>query len=320
MAATYPVTGDYDTTPSYSGTFIPTYWSGKLNAKFYASSTFSDVCNTDWEGEVSQKGDKVIITQAPSITINDYTAGSTLNSEVPTPSIIEMAVDQGKYFNVAVNDVLGYQADKDLMNMFTDDASEQLKVAIDSDCWFATFNGGASANKGSSAGLISGSYDLGTDTAPIALDGTNILEKVLSLASVLDEQNVPESDRWLVMSPADRQILLQSNIAQAYITGDSTSPMRNGKLGMLDRFTLYVSNLLPKANIDEDWDGTANTGTAKRHAVVAGHKSALTFASQIVKTETLRNPSDFGELVRGLNVYGRTVAKPEALALLTAAG
>ena len=48
---------------------------------------------------------------------------------------------------------------------------------------------------------------------------------------------------------------------------------------------------------------------------MAGHKSAITFASQITKVESLQNPNDFGTLVRGLNVYGYEVIKPEALAL-----
>ena len=44
--------------------------------------------------------------------------------------------------------------------------------------------------------------------------------------------------------------------------------------------------------------------------------TAIAFASQMAKTETLRNPTDFGDLVRGLNVFGHKVVKPEALALL----
>ena len=43
--------------------------------------------------------------------------------------------------------------------------------------------------------------------------------------------------------------------------------------------------------------------------------SAITFASQIAKVESLPNPNDFGTLVRGLNVYGYKVVKPEALAM-----
>ena len=102
--------------------------------------------------------------------------------------------------------------------------------------------------------------------------------------------------------------------------------VRNGKIGMIDRFTVYVSNLVPRGAVNKTWmnpnTGTDATGTgnAKRHAIMAGHKSAITFASQIAKVESLQNPNDFGTLVRGLNVYGTQVAQPKGLALLVAAG
>jgi hypothetical protein len=47
--------------------------------------------------------------------------------------------------------------------------------------------------------------------------------------------------------------------------------------------------------------------------MVAGTKAACSFASQISKTEQLRNQTDFGDKVRGLAVYGRKVLKNEAL-------
>jgi hypothetical protein len=123
--------------------------------------------------------------------------------------------------------------------------------------------------------------------------------------------------------------LFQSELAKAYSTGDDTSIVRNGRIGKIDRFDVYVSNNLPKgaAGTATPWvsgDGSENsvttTGTvAKRKAIIAGHKSALTFASQITKMETVRNPNDFGDFIRSLNVFGYKCVKPEAMALLIAA-
>lgn len=322
-AATFPISAasDFDISPAfYSGEFIPALWSGMLNAKFFAASTFAAVANTNWQGEISGMGDKVIIQNPPSISINDYEVGMTLNYEVPAPDSIELTIDQGKYFGFKLNDVLAHQANYDLMNMFSDDAGQQLKVQIDTNCWMGTFDQAAAANQGAAAGVITGAYNLGTDLAPITLAADNILSTILAMASVLDEQNVPEDGRFLVITPRERYLLMQSSLAQAYYTGDSASPLRNGKLGMIDRFQLYVSNLLPTANANEDWAGGADAGTAARHAVIAGHSSALTFANQVNKTENLRNPTDFGDVVRGLSVFGRKCVKPEALVLLVAAG
>lgn len=326
MAAVYPVTGSgaFDTNPSYSGAFIPTLWSGKLLAKFYQNTILSEVCNTDYEGELQNQGDTVRIRTAPSISISDYTVGQTLSYEVPTPIFQDMQINKGKYFGVQVNDVLAYQSDMDLMNMFTEDAAKQLKIAIENEVFFNSFvtEGPDSDNEGATAGEISASYNLGTDTAPIdQATPANVLNAILRMSSVLDEQNVPEDGRWLIMSPFDRHLLMQSNIAQANFMGDASSTIRTGKIGTLDRFTVYVSNLLPKgaaakalvAGLSATSGGAALTNAKARRTMIAGTNHATSFAMTINKTEPLRNQTDFGDIVRGLAVYGRKVIKPEAL-------
>lgn len=317
-AATFPVQAPFNTTPSYSGTFIPTLWSAKLNQKFYAATTFGDVANTNWQGDIGGMGDSVVINNIPTITVSAYTVGQTLAYQAPTPNTIELNIDTGRYFGVNISDVLEYQSKPNLMSMFGDDAAMQLKISIDRDCWAMTFNQAAAANMGATAGALTGAYNLGVDTAPVVLSPSNILSVITSMSAVLDEQNVPETDRWLVLTPYERQLLMQSNLAQAQFMGDSTSILRNGKIGTIDRFTVYISNLLPtgaagQSYTDSFGNSTAQAGALRRHAIMAGHKSALSFASQVTKVENLRNPNDFGDLVRGLNVYGKHVTKPESL-------
>lgn len=329
MAAIFPVNAPFNTNPSYSGTFIPAVWSAKLNAKFYKASIYGEIANTDWQGELASMGDKVYINTAPTISVSPYSAGTNLSYQVPTPEMQELVIDKGFYFAFQINDVLEYQAKPNLMDMFATDAAEQMRIKIDSTVIYNTFTNAAAANKGLTAGVQSGAFNLGTDAAPVVLTKDNVVQKVLELASVLDEQNAPESDRYLVIDPATRALLFQSDLAKAYATGDSASPVRNGKIGKIDRFDVYVSNNLPNgaAGTSTSWvsgDGSENsvttTGTvAKRKAIIAGQKTALTFASQVTKMETVRNPNDFGDFIRSLNVFGYKCVKPESLALLIAA-
>jgi hypothetical protein len=324
MAAVYPVQSPFNTNPSYSGAFIPTLWSGKLLAKFYQNTMLSEIANTDYEGELKNQGDTIRIRLAPSISISDYTVGQNLSYEVPTPIFQDMQVTKGKYFGVQVNDVLAYQSDMNLMNMFTEDAAKQLKIAIENEVFFNNMvtEGPAAANEGATAGAISAAYNLGTDVTPIdQATPENVLKGILRMSTVLDEQNVPEDGRWLVISPFDRHLLMQSNIAQAYFTGDAQSTIRSGKIGMLDRFTVYVSNLLPRgeagkalvAGLSATSTGGAVASAKARRLMVAGTKAAMSFAMTVNKTEPLRNQTDFGDIVRGLAVYGRKTVKPEAL-------
>ena len=78
------------------------------------------------------------------------------------------------------------------------------------------------------------------------------------------------------------------------------SIVRNGRLGMVDRFTIYVSHNL-------------NVSSGK-YSIIAGHKMGFTFASQMTNMETIRSESTFGNIIRGLQVYGYKVVKGEALA------
>lgn len=333
-SAVTPVAGAYGTNPAASGTFIPTLWSGKLNAKFYAASTFADICNRDWEGDISNIGDKVVINNIPSLTIRDYSIGSNLLYETPRPGTVELAVDRGKYFGFNVADVLEYQAKPDLMDMFSSDAAEQMRTTIDATCLYRTLlstpsgagleDGVVAANRGATAGVRSSAYDLGTDTAPVTLSTTaeTTLDLILRMAAVLDEQNVPDSGRWLVIDPATRIRLAATRLAQAQFMGDPKSMIRNGMIGTIDRFKVYVSNMLPyKVNGQAFWtsgDGSETSISGTSHTtrvrlIAAGHTSGIAFASQMSKTETLRNPTDFGDLVRGLQIFGHRVVKGTAL-------
>jgi hypothetical protein len=47
--------------------------------------------------------------------------------------------------------------------------------------------------------------------------------------------------------------------------------------------------------------------------MVAGHDSAVAVADQIAKVETFRSPTTFSDIVRGMQLYGRKVLRPEAL-------
>jgi N4-gp56 family major capsid protein len=307
--------------PQYAGSgskFIPEIWSGKLQVKFYKSTVLAEITNNDWEGEIKGSGDKVNIRSIPTITIRDYTKGLNLTNEVPESTPIELTIDKGKYFSVVCDDVDEVQADVRLMDMFTNDAAEQMKIAIDSNVLQTVYADAAAANKGTTAGAISGDINLGTANAALALtkDGasstTAVLDLILDMGQVLDEQNVPEAGRWMVITPWIASLIKKSDLRQAYLTGDDTSPLRNGMIGQIDRFTLFVSNSLKTVADNAGTTGSGSddfTGTY----VMAGTKDAISFASQITNVETLRAQSTFGNIVRGLNVYGFKVVKPEAL-------
>lgn len=297
----YPISAG---TVSYSGTFIPEIWSNKLIEKFYDATVLAQISNTDYEGEIRNQGDKVKIRTIPTLQINDYRSGQTLVNQRPESNIVELNIDRGKYWSAIVDDVQEVQSDIKLMNMWATDASEQMKIAIDTEVLGSVVPDVASANKGANAGRISGNINLGVTGSPLALSPTNILDFIIDLGQVLDEQNCPETGRFLIMPFWATAMLKKSDLKNASITGDNVSPMRNGRIGMIDRFTIYQSNNLRKVT----------DGTHTAFDIIAGVKQGLTFATQLIKTETLRAESTFGTIMRGLQVYGFKVLDGTLLA------
>ena len=156
--------------------------------------------------------------------------------------------------------------------------------------------------------------NLGVKGTPVTVVGqgattgqVNLIDLILRMGQCLDEMNIPEVGRWIVMpSWAGRQVK-QSELRQAYLSGDPVSMLRNGRLGMIDRFTLYVSNLLPTSVSD------STNFAAGEQPIFAGHAHGVTFASQISKIETLRSELTFGQILRGLQVYGYSIVDNTAL-------
>lgn len=286
--------------------YIPALYAGKLLKKYYTNTVLSAITNTDYEGEIKKYGDTVYIRATPDITINDYSKGQTLVNEQPESTSVTMSIDKGKYWSFVTESVDKIQTDiKTFVNRWTDDAAEQMKVAIDTDVLGNVYSDASAYNMGQTAGYKSSSFNLGYAANAVSLDKTNVLDYIVDSGTVLDEIDCPESGRFMLIPPMIAGLIKKSDLKDASLTGDSTSPIRNGLLGTIDRFTLFSSNLLA---------GTYSTGVY----CLFGTKDAISFATQLTENETLTNPNGFGTLHRGLQVYGYKVIKPQALGVLYA--
>lgn len=298
----FPVAGGR---PNYSGNFIPEIWSGKLIENFYDATVLAAISNTDYEGEIRNMGDTVNIRTTPEITIRDYVKGQTLTVENPDKPKLQLVIDKGEYFACVEDDVDRVQADINLMDTWSKDASERMKIKIDQRVLTDLLPDIAATNKGGTAGEQSASFNLGTTGAPLTVskDGaggtTSVIDLIVDMGTVLDEANAPEGDRFLVIPAKMAGLIKKSELKDASLTGDGTSVVRNGRLGMIDRFTIYVSH-----NLYVD---------SGKYSIIGGHKMGFTFASQMTEMESLRSESTFGNIIRGLQVYGYKVVKPEAL-------
>jgi hypothetical protein len=294
---TFPVSSGR---PNYSGNFIPEIWSGKLIENFYDATVLAAISNTDYEGEIRNMGDTVNIRTTPEITIKTYVKGQTLSVENPDKPKLQLVIDKGEYFACVEDDVDKVQSDINLMDTWSKDASERMKIKIDQRVLTDILPDISALNKGATAGRITGNINLGTTGSAVAVSKTNVLDYIVDIGTVLDEANCPEGDRFMVIPAKMAGMIKKSDLKDASITGDSISVIRNGRLGMIDRFTIYMSHNL-----------SVSSG---KFSIIAGHKMGFTFASQMTNMETIRSETTFGNIIRGLQVYGYKVVKPEALA------
>ena len=293
---------------STAGQYTPQIFSQKILRKFYLNTCFSDIANVDYQGEIKAQGDKVVIRTVPDITIRPYTKGQDLVYETPVSAEVELEINKANYYACRIDKIDEIQNDVKMMNMWADDSAEKMKIAIERDV-FSFYSDAHASNIGATAGAVDAIYNMGTTSAPISLHtgattGTdiNIIDFIMYAEAVLSEQNVPEDDqRWMVLPTWACMLLQTSDLRRADSMGlpGSVELLRNGKLGRIGQFTIYRSNNLPKVSTET--------------IIPFGHKSGLTFASQLVENETLPHPTSFGHLLRGLQVYGYKVVLPAAI-------
>lgn len=307
----FPAAVGYRDIGSTAMGYIPSVWSRKWLVKFFLRTVFGEICNRDHEEEISDYGDTVNIRQLPDFTVNTYRKGQSLKYEQPSSTKVQLVIDKGKYWGFPTDYVDDKQTDmNDYADQWGEVAMKQTQEAIDLDVLGNVYSDAHASNKGSTAGAVSGDINLGVDGGTsVALTKSDAVDKIAECGQVLTEQNVPQEGRWMVIPAWLATLLFQSDAKDASMMGDSSSIIRNGRLGDMYGFTFYQSNQLSTGA-----DGSANTCTR----ILFGTNHAISFASQISKNEHLVNPDTFGMLHRGLQVYGYKTVKAEALGVLFA--
>jgi hypothetical protein len=268
--------------------FIPTIWSARLNESLKKNLVYGNVVNNDYEGEIQGQGSTVKINSIGAVTIGNYDKVAGIgNPQELDATQKTLVIDQAKYFNFQVDDVDAAQANVNLLDGGIVEASYGLANVVDQ--YLAGFYTEVKAEN-----------TIGSDATPIIPSKDTAYDLLIDLGVLLDESNVPESERFVVVPAWYYGLLLKD----ARFTKDPNI-IRTGYVGDIDGMTVYKSNNVP------------NT-TGAKYKIIAGHKSAISFADQVDSVEAFRPEKQFSDAVKGLQVFGAKCIKPEALAVLTA--
>ena len=141
----------------------------------------------------------------------------------------------------------------------------------------------------------------------VTLTKTNAYDTLIDLRTFLADANAIDNSGlgadgkrpYLVVNPKIGGIIRKcTEFTHATAIGDAN--IRKGSIGTFAGFDIKESTNLKEAT--------------EKTLIMAGTTEAITFASQIVKMDTLRDKDSFSDLVRGLYVYGAKTVQPTCLA------
>jgi hypothetical protein len=270
--------------------FIPEIWSKKLLKIFNKTVVMANLVNRDFEGDIQSAGDVVHVRTFGDVTVNDYSRDMTISFQSLTDPMVDLTIDQQKYFAFKVDDLDKAQANIDILEGYAGRAAIAIRDVVDSRLM------------GHYADVDAGNV-IGTDLAPITLTSGNIYSYITQLGEKLDNANVSSEGRNLVITPKFKTMLLQSiEFTRATSLGDNV--IQNGYIGNVAGFGVHVT--------------TNNPAVGSVVNLMAFTPDYLSFASQVSKVETVRPYNMFADAVKGLYLYGSKVMLPKAGAVLKA--
>lgn len=295
----FPSVAGYGNLPN--GNFSPVIYSKKAQLAFRRKSVIQAITNTDYQGEIADYGDTVKIILEPDVTVEEYKRGKQVTAQDLVDEELVMVIDKANAFSFKVDDLEKKQSHMNWESMAADRAGYRLKNAMDAEVLnhIAT---NAENVLGTASAPITVGFVTGSSFSP-----AGILNRTRRL---LEELDVPEENRWFVADPVFYEALGDESsklINRDYADGNI---LRNGKVveGEVRGFSLYQSNNLTKVGT-----GPLGTGSGNYGWILCGHKSAVSTAEQINKTEKFRDPDSFADVVRGLHYYGRKILRQESL-------
>ena len=291
--------------------FMPAIYSKKVLNFFRKASVAEAITNTDYAGEISAYGDSVKIIKEPTISIYQYERGADVTETKLTDAEISLVVDTANAFKFVVDDIETQMSHVNFKEVAASSAAYALRDAFDLGVITKMLAGVEASNPdhvlGTDATLAVGGGDWQNSTKQLQLGTAEASDDPLDLlarmARLLDDQNVPEEGRWFVAGPDFYEALSQSSsklLSVDFNAGQGS--IRNGLVtsGKLRGFSMYKSNNIPAPSLADA-------------QCMAGHISSTATAQTITSTEVIRDPDSFGDICRGLHVYGVKVLRPEAI-------
>lgn len=299
--------------------YTPQLYSPKILMDFYEKSVLTKIFNTDYEGQLKQKGDKVIIRKNAKIDVNPWQDGQRVVYQEATTEDVEMTIDHASIWAFKVSPLKMQQTDlKSFVDSWTFDASKQTQKFTELTCinniLASTL---AEGNYGANAGCDSESYNLGTIDNPVIVTQDkssstemNVTDYITNMRSVLDEQNVLDDNTLanFVCPKIYTNRLNKSELRRADIVGSTNTTLHFGKkaIGNLQGADIVETGYMKPV---------INSSGNKVWPVIMCTKEAASFALTFTHTWASELEGEVAYGHRGVSVFGCKLIEPRALAV-----
>lgn len=301
--------------PQVSGNLTHPVMADRLIDRFYNTTDLTRITDTSYYGPIMNQGDTVRYFRTPKATVQPYTKDGYIKPQTLEAETFTLRINRALAYALKVDCIDEYQMQlwPRFREGYLENVSRKSANFIERQVMAQAVFEAHPANRGQRAGCKCSEIDLGAPGAPVLLTAKNILIYLSHLSTVLDEQEVPQSERFVIF-PYQMRTLLMAALGSASFTGAQSSSFM-GNQGMMMMRELVNFDIIFSPNISHGIDKKSGK---KVFNMMFGHKSAIAFATQLVKTKVADTVENFDTYIMGLQVYGFGVALPEALGNLYA--
>ena len=268
--------------------FQQTIWSKSILRSLEKITSLRNHCNFQYEKE-SKNAKEVKILSVNRPTIRTYVPGTPLTRESATDSSQLLKLDQYRYFNFEVEDIVKAQSVPGLMEALTDEAGKGL--ALEGDLYVAEV-----VKTAADAGEVAVS-------SVITLTTENAMASVEEGFATLYGNDCKVSDTfYLELAP---KVFTTYRQQLTELSTNNPEILKKGAVGKINNAFVCIENCLPSTD-------------AANYNILRTEK-AIAFAEQIDKIEKYRPEDAFTDAVKGLYVFGAKIIRPEEIYVMKTA-
>lgn len=144
-----------------------------------------------------------------------------------------------------------------------------------------------------------------------AISATSIYDQITLLAEKLNVNEIPDNDRWLVIPPEIKTMLVQASETQPTgIAEMYKGTVVNGKfmrMGGFDIHTAAGARLSSRTGHATGADSDAASPGSTGYSIIAGTKDFITYADKWAESRVVDAEDQFAKKYQGLYLYGALV-------------